>query len=115
LAWPPGASTGAATRLSLATICPLPTPAGGVSSTSMLRCRLLGHRYGFATEGRVMRWDCERCGAPGGAKRYDSAEDAALFAAALDRRDSEDLGKRAPLGLLPLRLARGARRRGEGT
>jgi hypothetical protein len=93
----------------------LPAAAGGVSSKSMLRCRLLGHRYGFTTEGPVMRWDCQWCGAPGGAKRYDSAQDAALFAAAFDRRDSEDLGKRASFGLLPLRVARAARRRRDGT
>ncbi|MEA2256154.1 MAG: hypothetical protein QOG35_2199, partial [Solirubrobacteraceae bacterium] len=26
----------------------------------MLRCRLLGHRYRFRSEGDTMRWRCER-------------------------------------------------------
>ena len=54
-----------------------------------------------------MRWSCERCGGAGGAKEYASPEDAARFAAAFDREDRSDLGRRAPLiGLLPLRLWR---------
>ena len=59
-----------------------------------------------------MRWDCQRgCGA-GGAKRYATSEDAERYAAAFDREDREDLGRRAPLvGLFPLRLWRAARRR----
>jgi hypothetical protein len=77
----------------------------------MLRCRLLGHRFRFDSEGATMRWHCERgCGA-GGEKRYVSAEEAALYARGLDREDRDDLGRRAPLGLLPLRVGRAARRR----
>jgi hypothetical protein len=78
----------------------------------MVRCRLLGHRYAFSSQGPVMHWSCERgCGA-GGSKRYGSADDAALFASAFDRRDADDLGKRAPyFGLLPLRLVRALRGR----
>jgi hypothetical protein len=55
-----------------------------------------------------MRWECERgCGEGGGSKLYDTAEDARRYAAAFDKRDTADLGKRAPLiGLLPLRLWR---------
>ncbi|MDX6678922.1 MAG: hypothetical protein QOE31_2974 [Solirubrobacteraceae bacterium] len=80
----------------------------------MLRCRLLGHRFRFASEGHTMRWQCQRgCGA-GGAKRYATAADAQRYAAALDREDRDDLGRRAPLiaglGLRLLRLLR--RRRG---
>jgi hypothetical protein len=72
----------------------------------MVRCRLLGHRFRFSSDGPTMRWTCERgCGA-GGAKRYPSAADAARFARAFDREDRQDLGRRAPLGLLPLRLIR---------
>jgi hypothetical protein len=72
----------------------------------MLRCRLLGHRFRFSSGGSTMRWRCERgCGA-GGEKRYPSAADAARFAHAFDREDRTDLGRRAPLGLLPLRLIR---------
>ncbi len=54
-----------------------------------------------------MRWSCERgCGA-GGEKEYESAALARRYAAALDREDRDDLGRRAPLiGLLPLRLWR---------
>jgi hypothetical protein len=78
----------------------------------MLRCRLLGHRFRFAAAGREMRWTCERgCGA-GGAKRYGTAQEAEQYARAFDRDDRSDLGRRAPAGLLPLRLARLVRRRG---
>lgn len=77
----------------------------------MLRCRLLGHRYGFEADDAVMTWRCRRCGAPGGTKRYASAEEAARYAAAFDREDSDDLGRRAPfIGLLPLRMWRRLRR-----
>jgi hypothetical protein len=75
------------------------------------RCRLLGHRFRFTSEATTMRWQCERgCGAQG-AKRYPSAEDARRYAGAFDREDRQDVGRRAPLGLLPLRLLRAARRR----
>jgi hypothetical protein len=76
----------------------------------MLRCRALGHRYRFTSEGHTMRWDCERCGAVGGEKRYPDAERAALYAHAFDREDRHELGRRAPVGLLPLRLLRAVRR-----
>jgi hypothetical protein len=63
-----------------------------------------------------MHWSCQRdCGA-GGSKRYATAAEAERYARAFDREDREDLGRRAPLvGLLPLRLARAARRRGRGS
>ena len=79
----------------------------------MLRCRLLGHRFRFTSDGETMRWHCQRgCGA-GGSKRYESAAEASLYASAFDREDREDLGRRAPLvGLFPLRLLRAWRRRG---
>lgn len=77
----------------------------------MLRCRLLGHKYRFAASGRTMRWRCSRaCGACG-SKDYPTTAEAERYAAALDREDSEDLGRRAPLlGLFPLRLGRAIRR-----
>jgi hypothetical protein len=54
-----------------------------------------------------MRWACGRCGAEAGAKTYPSPADARRYAAAFNKRDSDDLGKRAPLlGMLPLRLWR---------
>jgi hypothetical protein len=80
-----------------------------------LRCRLLGHRYRFSAEGSTMRWVCDRhCGA-GGEKEYANATDAARYARAFDRRDSADLGRRAPLfGLFPLRVWRAWRDRRRG-
>jgi hypothetical protein len=75
-------------------------------------CRLFGHRQRFAAEGATMRWACERCGGAAGEKAYATAADAARFAAAFDREDRGDLGRRAPLvGLLPLRLWRAWRDR----
>ncbi len=53
-----------------------------------------------------MRWECEReCGFEG-SKPYASAAEARRYAAALDREDADDLGRRAPLSLSPLRLTR---------
>jgi hypothetical protein len=73
----------------------------------MLTCRLLGHRFRFASSGRMMTWECERCGFDGGTKLYPTEAEAAAFALAFDREDRADLGRRAPLvGLLPLRLWR---------
>jgi hypothetical protein len=71
-----------------------------------LACRILGHRPAFWAEGETMRWSCEReCGFEG-EKTYPSAAEAGRYARALDGRDSDDLGRRAPLSLLPLRFAR---------
>jgi hypothetical protein len=54
-----------------------------------------------------MTWACVRCGNVGGEKTYASVEEAQRYAAAFDREDREDMGRRAPLvGLLPLRLWR---------
>ena len=52
-----------------------------------------------------MHWTCKRgCGA-GGSKEYASASDAARYAAAFDRDDRSELGRRAPLlGMFPLRM-----------
>lgn len=58
-----------------------------------------------------MLWHCARgCGAEG-SKRYPTAQDAERYARAFDREDQADLGRRAPLGLLPLRLLRAWRLR----
>jgi hypothetical protein len=71
----------------------------------MLRCRLLGHRYRFRTEGAVMLWECERDCDAGGRKTYDSPTEARRYAEAFDREDRDDLGRGAPvLGMFPLRL-----------
>ena len=74
---------------------------------SVLACKLLGHRYRFTAEGAVMSWRCQRgCGAAG-RKAYASAAQARRFAAAFDREDRSDLGRRAPfVALFPLRLWR---------
>jgi hypothetical protein len=71
----------------------------------MLRCRLLGHRHRFQAAGATLRWACERgCGA-GGSKEYGNAAEAARYAAAFDREDRDEVGRRAPpLGMFPLRL-----------
>jgi hypothetical protein len=78
-----------------------------------LACRVFGHARSFRADGRTMRVECERCGQNAGAKEYETAEDASAYANAFNRRDTADLGKRAPLiGLLPLRLWRKFRRTG---
>jgi hypothetical protein len=78
----------------------------------VIACRILGHRPRFWAEGEVMRWDCEReCGFEG-EKRYASAAEARRYASAFERRDSDDLGKRPTLSLLPLWLSRKAGGRG---
>jgi hypothetical protein len=80
-----------------------------------MRCRLLGHRVRFTSEGDTMRWECQRGCGVGGSKRYASAEEASRYARAFDREDREDLGRRAPLfGLFPLRLLRALRERRRG-
>ena len=72
----------------------------------VLRCKLLGHAYRFWSDGPTMRWRCQRsCGA-GSTKPYPTPELARRYAAALDREDHHDIGRRAPLGLTPLRIAR---------
>lgn len=79
--------------------------------TPVLVCRVMGHRFRFRSERAVLRWECERGCGEGGSKTYDTTEEATRYAAAFDREDREDLGKRAPLvGLLPLRIARALRR-----
>jgi hypothetical protein len=61
-----------------------------------------------------MRWECERgCGLRG-ERRYETDADAARYARALDREDREDLGRRSPLSLLPLRFGRRGRKPGDG-
>jgi hypothetical protein len=58
-----------------------------------------------------MHWRCQRgCGAAG-SKRYATSEEAQRYAAAFDREDRDDLGRRAPVGLTPLRLLRALRNR----
>jgi hypothetical protein len=76
-----------------------------------LACNVFGHRPAFHVDGATMRWACDRCGRDAGAKDYGSPDEARRYAAAFNRRDTDDLGKRAPLiGLLPLRLWRRLRR-----
>jgi hypothetical protein len=80
-------------------------------ATPRLRCRLLGHQYRFTADGLTMRWRCERGCEGGGSKRYPSAEEARRYAAAFDRTERDQLGRRAPIGLSPLRLLRALRAR----
>lgn len=52
-----------------------------------------------------MTWECERCADEFGVKQYPTARDAQRYAAAFDRGETDNLGRRAPLiGLFPLRL-----------
>jgi hypothetical protein len=78
----------------------------------MLACRIIGHRYRFEADGRIMRWTCARgCGACG-EKIYPAPADARRYASVFDDEDRDDIGRRAPLiGLLPLRIWRALRRR----
>jgi hypothetical protein len=78
-------------------------------------CRILGHRPRFWAEGEVMHWECERECDMKGSKRYGSPEEAAHFAAAFDREDRDDIGRRPLLSLLPMALARRLASRGSGT
>ncbi|MDA8296160.1 MAG: hypothetical protein M0004_06175 [Actinomycetota bacterium] len=77
------------------------------------RCVLVGHRYRFVADGATMRWSCVRGCPGGGERRYASAVEARRYAEALDRDPIDELGRRAPLGLFPLRIARWWRRRSE--
>jgi hypothetical protein len=74
---------------------------------------VFGHAPVFRADGRTMHWQCERgCDDGKGSKQYNAPEQARRYAVAFNRKDSADLGKRAPLiGLLPLRLWRKVRRR----
>lgn len=82
--------------------------------TTRLACSVFGHRHTFWSQDVTMEWECSRCGGERGSKDYPSAEQARRFSAAFDQRDTDDLGRRAPLiGLLPLRWwyrLRGGRR-----
>jgi hypothetical protein len=52
-----------------------------------------------------MRWSCERGCGTGSSKDYATADEAARYAAAFDREDRSELGRRAPLlGMFPLRM-----------
>ncbi len=70
-----------------------------------VKCRIFGHLLDFRAEGDLMRWECARgCGTIG-TKRYATADEAKHYAAKFDRRDSDALGRHAPLlGMFPLRL-----------
>ena len=83
--------------------------------TGRWACRIFGHRPAFTADGRTMRWECDRgYGQGGGSKQYATPEDAHHYAVALNRRDTAELGKRAPLiGLLPLRVWRKLNRRAD--
>ena len=80
----------------------------------MLRCRILGHRYRFWAEGSIMRWECQRVCDAGGHETYDSPAAPRRYAAAFDREDRDELGRRAPVpGMFPLRLWHKTRKRSE--
>ncbi len=78
----------------------------------MLSCRVLGHRYRFTAEGPVMTWRCERGCGEERSKTYATPDEAARYARAFDKEDRKDLGRRTPIGLIPLAIVRAFRRRG---
>lgn len=86
---------------------------GSITRRRRGRCLLVGHRYRFVADGPTMRWTCARGCPGGGEKRYASAAEASRYAEALDRDPIDELGRRAPLGLFPLRIVRWWRRRAE--
>jgi hypothetical protein len=65
----------------------------------------------FSADGRTMRWACDRGCGEGGEKTYDTAADAARYAEAFDRRDSDKVGSHPTLSTLPLALWRKLRGR----
>jgi hypothetical protein len=72
----------------------------------MLACRVFGHRPHFEADGHVMRWHCDRgCGFEG-SKDYNSTAEARRYAAGLNERDSDSIGRRPILAFWPLRLLR---------
>lgn len=71
----------------------------------------MGHQVHFETSGPTMRWGCERCGESLGEKTYESPDEAARFAAAFGRKDSDKVGAHPTLSTLPLALARKLRGR----
>lgn len=81
-----------------------------------LACRIFGHDYHFTAEGTTMRWTCVRECGTGGTKEYETAAQAHRYASAFDRKDTDDLGRRAPLvALFPMRMARALRDRATRT
>lgn len=73
-----------------------------------IRCRVLGHDFRFAADGRTMTWTCARgCAGVGGEKVYDSEADARRYARALDSEAARRTDHRPLLSTLPLKLARG--------
>jgi len=77
----------------------------------MLACKAKGHDIRFTADGATMRWSCARGCGEGGEKTYGTAEEAARFAAAFDKRDSSRAGDHPTLSTLPLWVARKLRPR----
>lgn len=76
------------------------------------RCTLLGHSPQFQADGSALRWHCRRCGRPLGQKDYGDPDRAGRYADAFNRRQSDQLGRNAPLvGLFPLRIVHALRSR----
>lgn len=74
-----------------------------------LACRIVGHRWRFTADAATMRWDCARCGEPGGSKVYASPRHAAHYASAFEG-ERERGERRFLLGAAPLWLWRRLRR-----
>jgi hypothetical protein len=61
-------------------------------------CRVLGCRFRFGAEDRMLRWWCQRGCPSGGEKQYPSRAEAERMAAALDREPRSPANVLAVLG-----------------
>ena len=74
-----------------------------------MACRLLGHRFRFASDDHILQWQCARGCEAEGHKQYPNAATTSHYARVFDHEDWMDLGRRPTLSLLPLWLVRKAR------
>jgi hypothetical protein len=78
----------------------------------MLRCTVLGHRHRFVADGATLRWHCQRCEAPLGARHYETSAQARRYARALEGEAGARVDRHAlPFALLPLKLLQRLRSR----
>jgi hypothetical protein len=74
------------------------SPSNTTFAPQTLACRVFGCRWRFGAEGPELSWWCERGCPSGGRKVYESAQEAAAMAAAMDREPRSPLGFLAVLG-----------------
>jgi hypothetical protein len=73
-------------------------PTNTTFAPQTLTCRVLGCRFRFAAEHRVLEWWCQRGCPSGGKKAYPSEAEARRMAAALDREPRGPANVLAVLG-----------------